>query len=104
MTGGETGPTELGSPRAAETASAAAAECIRRAVEMARAVAIGRELATKVNKKFSCLTIEIDAVFKRLLLLKKKKYAALKPDGEMEVKVRLSSLDENLTSRSPDIN
>ena len=37
LTGGETGPTELGSPRAAETASAAAADCIRRAVETARA-------------------------------------------------------------------
>ena len=66
--------------------------------EIKRAVAIGRELAVKVNKKFSCLTIEIDAIFKRLLLLKKKKYVALKPDGEMEVKVRLSSLDENPTS------
>ena len=36
-----TGTTELGSPGAAETANAAAADCIRQAVETARAQAAG---------------------------------------------------------------
>ncbi|GKB39049.1 DNA polymerase alpha catalytic subunit [Tanacetum coccineum] len=40
-----------------------------------------------VNKKFKCLEIDLDGLYKRMLLLKKKKYAAVKEqtkDGSCE--------------------
>lgn len=39
---------------------------------------LGSELKREVNKKYRTLEIEIDAIYKKMLLLKKKKYAALK--------------------------
>ena len=39
---------------------------------------IGRELKNKINKKYKYLQIDIDYVFQKMLLLKKKKYAAVK--------------------------
>lgn len=39
---------------------------------------MGRRLKVEVNQLYKCLEIEIDGIFKSLLLLKKKKYAALK--------------------------
>jgi len=38
---------------------------------------MGKKLKDEVNCLYKCLEIEIDGVFKSLLLLKKKKYAAL---------------------------
>lgn len=38
---------------------------------------MGKKLKSEVNVLYKCLEIEIDGVFKSLLLLKKKKYAAL---------------------------
>ena len=38
---------------------------------------MGKLLKAEVNQLFKCLEIEIDGVFKTMLLLKKKKYAAL---------------------------
>jgi len=38
---------------------------------------MGKKLKAEVNILYKCLEIEIDGVFKSLLLLKKKKYAAL---------------------------
>lgn len=51
---------------------------------------MGKRLKGEVNVLYKCLEIEIDGVFKSLLLLKKKKYAALKYENFMnppEVKV-----------------
>ena len=42
---------------------------------------MGKRLKTEVNALYKCLEIEIDGIFKCFLLLKKKKYAALKYDG-----------------------
>jgi DNA polymerase alpha subunit A len=42
---------------------------------------MGRRLKAEVNVLYKCLEIEIDGIFKSLLLLKKKKYAALKIEG-----------------------
>lgn len=44
---------------------------------------VGNALRREVNKRYKLLEIEIDAIFYRLLLLKKKKYAAIKlePNG-----------------------
>lgn len=47
---------------------------LRESIEM------GKKLKQEVNVLYKCLEIEIDGVFKSLLLLKKKKYAALKVD------------------------
>lgn len=43
-----------------------------------RTLEIGRELQSKINKKYKYLQIDIDYVFQKMLLLKKKKYAAVK--------------------------
>lgn len=43
-----------------------------------QAMQAAQQIKTSVNKKYKRLEIEIDAVFGRLMLLKKKKYAALK--------------------------
>lgn len=41
---------------------------------------MGKKLKLEVNVLYKCLEIEIDGVFKSLLLMKKKKYAAIKID------------------------
>ncbi len=46
--------------------------------ELGLALEMGKKLKAEVNILYKCLEIEIDGVFKSLLLLKKKKYAALK--------------------------
>jgi DNA polymerase alpha subunit A len=53
------------------------------------ALEMGKRLKTEVNQLYRCLEIEIDGIFKSLLLLKKKKYAALKIEqaGSNEEKV-----------------
>ena len=43
-----------------------------------QALEMGKRLKVEVNQLYKCLEIEIDGIFKSLLLLKKKKYAALK--------------------------
>jgi DNA polymerase alpha subunit A len=48
---------------------------------LAHALEMGKRIKAEVNVLYKCLEIEIDGVFKRLLLLKKKKYAALKIEG-----------------------
>lgn len=42
------------------------------------AISMGERLKGEINQQYKCLEIELDGVFKSLLLLKKKKYAALK--------------------------
>lgn len=46
--------------------------------EITEAIKIGNDLKRLVNKQFKHLEIELDGVFQSMLLLKKKKYAALK--------------------------
>jgi len=45
---------------------------------LGQALDMGKRLKHEVNQLYKCLEIEIDGIFKSLLLLKKKKYAALK--------------------------
>uniref|UniRef100_A0A8C5EU75 DNA polymerase n=1 Tax=Gouania willdenowi TaxID=441366 RepID=A0A8C5EU75_GOUWI len=58
---------------------------------------LGKKVKTEVNKLYKLLEIDIDGVFKALLLLKKKKYAALvveqHGDGKYSVKQELKGLD-----------
>ncbi|KAK6014440.1 DNA polymerase [Ostertagia ostertagi] len=55
----------------------------------------GREIKRQVNQCHRLLELELDGVFKRMLLLKKKKYAALtvNPDNELDTKKELKGLD-----------
>ncbi|KHJ48876.1 DNA polymerase [Trichuris suis] len=60
-------------------------------------LALGKKVKTEVNKRYRLLELDIDGVYKKLLLLKKKKYAALAveqgPDGQWTVKKELKGLD-----------
>jgi DNA polymerase alpha subunit A len=57
------------------------------------AVKKGEELKHLVNKQFKKLEIELDGVFRSMLLLKKKKYAALKVENNGNVKREVKGLD-----------
>lgn len=63
------------------------------------ALEMGKRLKAEVNMDYKCLEIEIDGVFKSLLLLKKKKYAALKiegfagPDKDQKIVKEMKGLD-----------
>ncbi|CAN1190341.1 DNA polymerase alpha catalytic subunit [Linum perenne] len=46
--------------------------------DIAKAKAIAGKVIQEVNKKYRCLEIDLDGLYKRMLLLKKKKYAAIK--------------------------
>ncbi|XP_068604329.1 DNA polymerase alpha catalytic subunit [Brachionichthys hirsutus] len=58
---------------------------------------LGNKVKAEVNKLYKLLEIDIDGVFKSLLLLKKKKYAALvvenQGDGQYGVKQEIKGLD-----------
>ncbi|ORX91154.1 hypothetical protein K493DRAFT_409457 [Basidiobolus meristosporus CBS 931.73] len=57
---------------------------------------IGSYFKKKVNERYRLLELEMDGVFKRMLLLKKKKYAALKleeRDGKEETTMETKGLD-----------
>jgi len=59
--------------------------------------AMGAQVKREVNKLYTYLEIEIDGIFKSMLLLKKKKYAALvateRPDGSISVNREMKGLD-----------
>jgi DNA polymerase elongation subunit (family B) len=59
--------------------------------------AMGGQVKREVNKLYTYLEIEIDGIFKSMLLLKKKKYAALvateRPDGSIAVTREMKGLD-----------
>ncbi|GMY11780.1 DNA polymerase alpha catalytic subunit [Fagus crenata] len=46
--------------------------------DIAKAKTIAGKVIQEVNKKYRCLEIDLDGLYKRMLLLKKKKYAAVK--------------------------
>ncbi|CAM8953824.1 unnamed protein product [Rhodiola kirilowii] len=46
--------------------------------DIEKAKSIAAKVAQEVNKKYQCLVIDLDGLYKRMLLLKKKKYAAVK--------------------------
>jgi len=57
---------------------------------------IGTSVKNKVNSKYECLELDLDGIFKSMLLLKKKKYAALviKEEGnEISYEKELKGLD-----------
>lgn len=54
------------------------------ATELKEVVQLGQRIKREVNKRYRLLEIEEDGLFKRMLLLKKKKYAALKLKREAD--------------------
>ncbi|KAH8929184.1 hypothetical protein BT69DRAFT_1307109 [Atractiella rhizophila] len=54
---------------------------------------IGNEFKKKVNDSYTLLEIDIDAVFERMLLLQKKKYAAKKLNDAGEATIEVKGLD-----------
>nr|XP_039249931.1 DNA polymerase alpha catalytic subunit-like [Styela clava] len=65
--------------------------------DMDQVFKLGNQVKAEVNKLYRLLEIDIDGVFKSMLLLKKKKYAALSvhknPDGTFYTKKELKGLD-----------
>ncbi|KAI8074574.1 DNA polymerase family B-domain-containing protein [Gongronella butleri] len=66
-------------------------------LDMAKVKEMGNLLKKRVNEHYKLLEIDIDGFFKHMLLLKKKKYAALlveeKPSGELVETVETKGLD-----------
>jgi DNA polymerase alpha subunit A len=65
--------------------------------DLSKAMDLGRKIKAEINKKHRVLEIDIDGVFKNMLLLRKKKYAALKiveqPDGQFLSQREVKGLD-----------
>ncbi|KAL1561351.1 DNA-directed DNA polymerase [Salvia divinorum] len=56
--------------------------------DIGKANLMATKVIQEVNKKYGCIKIALDGLYKRMLLLKKKKYAAVKMEGGNEVIVR----------------
>ncbi|GJM92444.1 hypothetical protein PR202_ga08918 [Eleusine coracana subsp. coracana] len=56
---------------------------------------VQNNLNLEVNQKYRCLEIDLDGIYKRMLLLKKKKYAAVKValDGSLRENIERKGLD-----------
>lgn len=63
------------------------------ATELKEAVQTGHEFKKLVNDRYKLLEIDIDAIFQRMLLLQKKKYAALKVEDNGETTMEIKGLD-----------
>ncbi|KJH48178.1 DNA polymerase, partial [Dictyocaulus viviparus] len=63
--------------------------------DLKQAKKLGFDIKRQVNQCHRLLELELDNIFKRMLLLKKKKYAALavNPDNELDIKKELKGLD-----------
>lgn len=65
--------------------------------DLAEVKSMGQKLKVAVNKKYRLLEIEMDGFFRRMLLLKKKKYAALTAvegdDGKLILSREFKGLD-----------
>lgn len=65
--------------------------------DLMEAKRMGQMLKKSVNERYRLLEIELDSIFERLLLLKKKKYAAIileeKADGTLHRKIETKGLD-----------
>jgi DNA polymerase alpha subunit A len=60
---------------------------------LAEALKFANEFKKKVNERYKLLEIDLDSVFQRLLLLQKKKYAALKVEDGGRTSTEIKGLD-----------
>jgi DNA polymerase alpha subunit A len=63
------------------------------ATELSAAFQTGNEFKKSVNERYRLLEIDIDGIFQRMLLLQKKKYAALKVEQGGETSIEIKGLD-----------
>ncbi|KAJ3888202.1 DNA polymerase family B-domain-containing protein [Lentinula edodes] len=63
------------------------------ASELSEALRISNEFKKVVNERYRKLEIDLDAIFQRLLLLQKKKYAAVKVENGAETSIEVKGLD-----------
>jgi DNA polymerase alpha subunit A len=61
--------------------------------ELSEALRISAEFKKAVNDRYKLLEIDLDGVFQRLLLLQKKKYAAIKVEDGTRTSVEVKGLD-----------
>lgn len=61
--------------------------------ELSEALKISAEFKKAVNDRYRLLEIDLDGVFQRLLLLQKKKYAALKVEDGTRTSTEVKGLD-----------
>jgi DNA polymerase alpha subunit A len=61
--------------------------------DLAEALKISAEFKKAVNDRYKLLEIDLDGVFQRLLLLQKKKYAAIKVEDSTRSTVEVKGLD-----------
>lgn len=62
-------------------------------LDYAGAIKIGNEFKKLINDKYKKLEIDTDAVFVRMLLLSKKKYAAIKREEDGTEAIEVKGLD-----------
>ena len=61
--------------------------------ELADALRISAEFKKAVNERYRLLEIDLDSIFQRLLLLQKKKYAAIKVEDGTRTTTEVKGLD-----------
>lgn len=61
--------------------------------ELSEAMAISAALKKAVNDRYKLLEIDLDGIFQRLLLLQKKKYAAIKVEDGTRTSTEIKGLD-----------
>ena len=57
-------------------------------IDIEQAILAGQKIKDKINSTYKILEIDLDSIFKNMLLLKKKKYAALKIDPTTKIVTR----------------
>lgn len=63
------------------------------ATDLAEALKISAESKKAVNDQYKLLEIDLDSIFQRLLLLQKKKYAAMKVTDGSRTVIKVKGLD-----------
>lgn len=61
--------------------------------DLAQALKTAHDFKKHVNDRYKLLEIDLDGVFQRLLLLQKKKYAAVKVEENGKTKIEVKGLD-----------
>jgi DNA polymerase alpha subunit A len=64
--------------------------------DLQKALELGQEVKRNINTRYKLLEMELDGVFKSILLLKKKKYAALKFDNPYDPNSKLTEEHKGL--------